>query len=279
MLNDNFAVEQETATSLKTALVLSKLCLPLMIVQAIIGLVVPGTYMKDDTSTRAIWLGNDFVTLFLLTPLLFIAIIFIRRWSDKGKIFWLGIQALVTYNYIYYPLAVAYDRYFLLYLAILGISLYSFLFGIARIDFSQYEQYIPGKRSSMIASGLMLAFALILLLMWIGLSVNYLFTGEVKLVGQSMVSTFDLLLIGIPVVLSAVWLLKGQARGYVVLTMMNLVGGFYCFVTMAYTPFALRANLPDAWTLLPLWIILWVLCFPATIILLRSRRAVSSGLA
>jgi hypothetical protein len=124
----------------------------------------------------------------------------------------------------------------------------------------------------MIASGLMLAFALILSLLWIGLSIYYLFTGEVKLGGQSMVSTFDLLLIVTPVVLSAIWLLKGQARGYVVLTVMNLVCGCYCFVTMAYTPFALSVNLPDAWNLLPLWIILWVLCFPATIILLRSQR-------
>ncbi len=272
MLNDNFAVEQKTVTSLKPALILSGLCLLLMIIQAIIGLFVPGTYIKDGAAGKATWQGNDFVNLFLFAPLLFIALVFIRRGSDKGKLFWLGIQALITYDYIYYPLGVAYDRYFLLYVAILGISLYSFLFGITRIDFSKYEHYIPEKRSSITASVLMLVFSLILSTMWIGLSIYYIFTGEIKLAPQGMITTFDLLLIVTPVVLSVIWLLKGQARGYVILTMMAMASGFYCFILIAYTPFALKANLPDAWTLLPLWIILCVLCLPTMIILLRSQR-------
>lgn len=266
------AVEKNTMASLKPALILSWLCLPLMTIQAIIGLFVPGTYIKDGVAGKAIWQGNDFANLFLFVPLLFIALVFISRGSDKGKLFWLGIQALITYDYIYYPLGVAYDRYFLLYVAILGISLYSFLFGITRIDFSTYEPYIPQGRSSITPSVLMLVFSAILSTLWIGLAIYYIFIGEMKLAGQGMITTFDLSLIITPVVLSVIWLLKGQARGYVILTMMAIASGFYCFILMAYTPFALRANLADAWNLLPLWIILWTLCFPATIILLRNQR-------
>ncbi len=93
MLNDDFAVEQKTVTSLELALILSKLCLPLMIVQAIIGLFVPGSYMKDGTSGRAIWLGTDFVNLFLFTPLLFIAIILVAPEGTAGNCQARGIVA------------------------------------------------------------------------------------------------------------------------------------------------------------------------------------------
>lgn len=93
--------------SLNTALILSKICVPLMIIQSVVGLCVPGTYAKDGAWGRAVWLGNDVVNLVLFVPLLSIAIVLAKRGTDKGKIFWLGIQALVTYDYMYCPLAVA----------------------------------------------------------------------------------------------------------------------------------------------------------------------------
>lgn len=255
---------------LKIAFILSALCIPLIILQSTIGLTVPGSYAKDGAWGRAVWLGNDVVNLFIFTPLLLIAILLYKRGSAKGILFWLGTQGLITYDYLYYPLAVAYNQYFLLYVAILGISFYSFLFGITGIDFSKYEKYLPGKKSTLVVSSLMFTFALILSLMWIGLSVYYIFTGEEKLKGLAMISTFDFILIITPVVLSAHWLLKRQARGYVFSTVMTMVCGFYCLILMAFTPFALHAQLPDAWTMLPVWVLLCALCFPAMMILLKS---------
>lgn len=257
----------------KIALTLSSLCIPLIILQSAIGLTFSGSYAKDGDWGRAVWLGNDVVNLFIFTPLLLIAILLFKRGSAKGILFWLGAQALITYDYLYYPLAVAYDRYFLLYVAILGLSFYSFIFGITGIDFSRYEKYVPGKKSTAIVSGLMFTFALILALLWTGLSAYYIFTGEEKLKGLAMISTFDFILIITPMVLSAGWLLKRQVKGYVLSTIMTMVCGFYCFILMAYTPFALNAHLPDAWTMLPIWVLLCALCFPAMTILLKSRRS------
>lgn len=255
---------------LKTSLILSKICVPLMFIQSMIGLFVPGMYVKDGAWAKVVWQANDSVNLFLFVPLLLIAIVYAQRGTDKGKLFWLGTQALVTYNYLYYPLAIAYNKYYLIYVSILGLSIYSLIFGIARIDYQKYEQYIPEKRTSIIASVLMLIFAFTLAVIWIGLSVKFILTGHVDQVGISMISTFDLLAIAAPVVISSIWLLKGQVKGYVILTMMALTNG-YCFVLMAYTPFALRANFTDAWTMLPVWVIVWILCFSAAVILMRSK--------
>ncbi len=265
-------------TSLNSALILSKICVPLILVQSIIGLLVPGTYIKDGAWGKAVWLGNDFVNLFIFIPLYIIALIFIKRGTDRGMIFWLGIQALITYDYLYYPLAVVYNNYFLLYVAILGLSFYSFISGITKIDFSAFEKYIPGKKSRIFISVLMLAFTLILALMWIGMSVYYIFTGVVKQQGISMIATFDLIIIVTPVILATIWLLKRQARGYVFMTIMSITCGFYCFILIAFTPFALQANLADAWTMLPVWITLCVLCLPVIFMLLHSKPKTATGL-
>jgi hypothetical protein len=52
MLNGNPIVGKETDKSLETALVLSKICVPLMFIESIIGLFVPGTYAKGFSYTK-----------------------------------------------------------------------------------------------------------------------------------------------------------------------------------------------------------------------------------
>jgi hypothetical protein len=252
-------------------MILSGISLVLMLIQSALGLFMPGMYAKDTTWGRAVFLGNDLVNLFLFTPLLIIALILLKRGTDKGRLFWLGIQALITYDYIYYPLGVVYNNYFLLYVSILGVSLYSFVFGILSFDLSKYQKYIPGKRVKITASVLMLAFALVFVFLWIGRWIMFLVTGKLDMEGVSMISTFDLLTLAVPLVLSTIWLLKGEGRGYVLAIVLGLVCGFYTFILMAYTPTALKANLPDAWTMLPLWIFTAILGLSLAILLLASK--------
>ncbi|MDM7992539.1 MAG: hypothetical protein QUS11_04440 [Candidatus Fermentibacter sp.] len=264
--------ERGSGGDLRIALGLAAVCVPLMVAQSVLGLFVEGTYAKDGVWGRAVWQGNDFVNLFVFAPMLVIAIILARKGTGGGRLFWLGIQALVTYDYVYYPLAVAYDRYFLVYLAVLGVSMYSFISGMHAIDSSRYSDRLPGRRTGILCRAMMTVFAAILALLWIGLSVHYILTGELKMQVTQMVSTFDLLLICTPVLLSVAWLSRGQARGYVLMTVMSLVSGLYCLVLGANTPFALRAGLPDAWAMLPLWGLLFVLSLPVAIILLAGGR-------
>ncbi|HEX2966564.1 MAG TPA: hypothetical protein VHO84_12310 [Syntrophorhabdaceae bacterium] len=271
MVNCDSSLEKTAENSLRGPMILSRISLLLMFVESIIGLFLPGTYARDNTWGRAVFLGNDLVNLCLFTPLLIIALILLKRGTDKGKVFWLGIQALITYDYIYYPLAVAYNDYFLLYVVILGVSLYSFIFGINSLDLSSYRKYIPAKRVKVAASILLLAFAAVFVFLWIGRYISFLMTGKLDMDGVSMISTFDLITLAVPLVLSAIWLLKGEGRGYVLSIVMGLICGLYSFILIAYTPYALKANLSDAWTMLPFWIFTAVLGLAPALILLMSK--------
>jgi hypothetical protein len=273
MSDSNLSIEKIPGKSLRVPMILSGTSLLLMFVQSTIGLFVPGMYSKDSTWGRAVFLGNDLVNLFLFTPLLVIALIFLKRGSDKGKVFWLGIQALITYDYIYYPLGVVYNNYFILYVTILGVSLYSFIFGILNLDLSNYQKYIPVKPKKIAASVLLLTFALIFVVLWVGRWISFLFTGTLDMEGVSMISTFDLLTLAVPLVISTIWLLKGEGRGYVVSIVLGLVCGFYSFILIAYTPYALKANLPDAWTMFPFWCFTAVLGLSPALILFTGKRS------
>ena len=87
--------EKNSESSLKSAIILSQISLVLMIVVSVIGLFTPGMYAKDSTWAKATFLGNDLVNLCIFTPLLFIAIVLYKRGTYKGKLFWLGMQALM----------------------------------------------------------------------------------------------------------------------------------------------------------------------------------------
>lgn len=254
----------------KKALILSKISLLFMIVQSSIGLFIPDTYIKDGAWGEAVWKGNDLVNLFIFSPLLLLAIILIRQKTKKKILFWLGVQALITYNYIYYALAVIYNQYFLLYLSILGISLYAFLFGINEVNFSDYEHLKISKISKRFSSILMLLFSLTLSVLWIGLYVNYLINSTVKMTGQGMISTFDILLIIVPVFISVYRFINNKSSGFIFLSIQSILCGFYCFVLMAYTPFAIKAKQSDAWTLFPLWVILCLFCLTSFYLLFKN---------
>lgn len=274
MSNHDPSAEGTPAKSLRGPIILSQICLLLMIVQSATGLFVPGMYANDTTWGRAVFLGNDLINLFLFSPLLIIALILVKRGTAKGRLFWLGVQGLITYDYIYYPLGVVYSNYFLLYVAILGVSLYSFIFGMLGIGIADYQRLIPGKRARVVASVLILAFVMVFAFLWIGRWIMFLMTGKLDMEGVSMISTFDLLTLAVPLLLSSIWLLKGEGRGYVLSVVMCLVCGFYSFILVAYTPFALKANLPDAWTMFPFWIFTAVLGLTPAIILLKSKPGV-----
>ena len=101
----------------------------------------------------------------------------------------------------------------------------------------------------------------------------FLMTGKLDMEGVSMISTFDLITLAVPLVLSAIWLYQGEGRGYVLSIVMGLVCGFYSFILMAYTPYALKANLTDAWTMLPFWMFTACLGLSPAFILLVSKRS------
>jgi thiamine transporter ThiT len=65
------------------------------------GLFIPGLYRDSDIIKRA-WLGSDVTTLFLVIPLLVVALRASMRGSLRAKLVWVGLLGYMLYNFAFY---------------------------------------------------------------------------------------------------------------------------------------------------------------------------------
>ncbi len=116
--------------SLSNLRILRILTIPLaisLIIVSIAGAFLPGTYERDAASMAAQGMGQDMVDLFLVVPLLLITLFYSARGSRVATLIYGGILFYIMYSFIIYCFGVHFNRFFLLYCATLGLSLYAFI--------------------------------------------------------------------------------------------------------------------------------------------------------
>lgn len=184
------------------------------------GLFIQNLY-RDNALVVAAWQGNDIVTLFVVIPIMLISLFSLIRGSYKAELFWLGSLWYMVYNYMFYTYGATFNYFFLLYVAIFTLSTYILIFALIRTDVKGLSQRFSARTPVKWISGFMLLFAALLGIMWIVLSLSFIFTGEVH---QSITQTghptavvfaTDLSLLLPSLVLSAILLWKRNPWGYV----------------------------------------------------------------
>src|SRR6186997_523856 len=93
---------------------LSTVLLAVMLTQAITGLAFQTAY-RDVEWIRATWFGNDWVTLIVAAPLLFIGLARTAVGSVRGLLLWLGLIGYALYNYAFYLFGAALNAFFPIY--------------------------------------------------------------------------------------------------------------------------------------------------------------------
>ncbi len=123
----------------KYAVILSVLIAVLATIAAAGGLLLDGLY-RDNEFVTTTWLGNDAVTLFLAVPILVAALVFTGRGSLKAQLVWLGVLDYMLYNYAFYLFGAAFNAFFLIYAALLGLSIFALIFGLVSLDVTRVSQ-------------------------------------------------------------------------------------------------------------------------------------------
>jgi hypothetical protein len=105
--------------------VLSLVVLGLMLVQSLLGLLVPGLYPEQTWAIAALR-GNDLVTLAVVVPALAVAVLRSRTHASAASVgVWLGLLFYGVYNYAYYAFGAAFSDVFLLHVAAFSASTYA----------------------------------------------------------------------------------------------------------------------------------------------------------
>ncbi len=83
------------------------------------------------------------------------------------------------YGHLFYAVAAAFNQVLLLYVATVGLSLYALLFSVPRLDLAQRGDAMGGRAARIVAIACTSAVAIGLGLLWVGISLSYLFTKDV----------------------------------------------------------------------------------------------------
>lgn len=190
-----------------------------MAIAAGVGFFVEDLY-RDEPYFAAQAVGQDLITLVVALPVLVISAVLAGRDSGRAYLVWLGVLVYLVYSYVIYAIAVQFNPLFLVYVALLGCSLYALIGGLAATDFAEIKGRFSRGAPVGAVSIFLAVLAVLFYFMWLGETIPALFTGEVP---QSVVDNgtptnavhvLDMAWILPAMLLTALWLRRGWALGY-----------------------------------------------------------------
>jgi hypothetical protein len=183
------------------------------------GLLGEGLY-RDPPLLVAQAIGQDVITLVVALPALVIGVILARSGSERGRLVWLGVLGYVVYTYATYAFGIRFNPLFLVYVALLGWSLYALIGGLATTDFEALKVRFTQRTPVKLASVFLAVVAILFYLVWLSEAVPAVLVGGVP---QSVVAdgtptnvihVVDMSWLLPGMLLTAFWLWHKRAIGY-----------------------------------------------------------------
>jgi hypothetical protein len=261
MRNDNF----------KWCYVLSILTVGLATIAAVGGLTISKLY-NDAELIRRIWKGNDIVTLALVVPLFIITMLLSKRGSIHARLVWMGLLGYTLYNYAFYLFGAAFNKFFLLYVAIFALSVYALIIGLSSINMRALKTGLTKTKAYKWISVYLLFIALPLGLFEVNQCINYVITGNSP-TAPPLIFALDLSIIVPNSALAAILLWKGSVWGYVLGTIMLVKAFTYGLVLSITTALVAGFRLSGNWDpLMPFYVFVTVGGFLCVSILLSKLK-------
>ncbi|MBN1656336.1 MAG: hypothetical protein JXA30_21380 [Deltaproteobacteria bacterium] len=142
------------------------------------GVFVPGTYSRETLSWATQGQGQDVVTLLVVVPALVVSFILAKKGSPKALFFWLGVVFYLVYSYIFYTLALHFNIFFLLYCAVLGLSVYTLVYAISLIDLEKVKSWFREDAGVKAPAVYIIVVALLFYALWLKEVVPATLTGK-----------------------------------------------------------------------------------------------------
>ncbi len=241
------------------------------------GLFIKGVY-RDNAFVTTTWLGNDTVTLFLAVPILLTAMAFGMRGSRMATLVWLGVLDYMLYNYAFYLFGASFNVFFLVYAALLALSIFALIFGLVGLDVATLSRQFSEKTPVKWIGGYFLFVAMGLSAVYLMQSIGFIFTRQLPAIvaisghPTNVVFALDLTLLIPWLAVGAVWLMKRQPWGYVVAGILSIKGPLYTLVLAVNSLLVVRAGISQT-SELPLWGTLTVLGLIAGALLFANMKS------
>lgn len=102
----------------------------LVAIASLAGITVPSIYGRETPLWAAQGIGQDWIDLVVVSPVVAVCALLARRGSRTAQLAFAGALIYLLYSFVLYAFAVHFNRLFLVYVATLGIAFY-LLIGLA----------------------------------------------------------------------------------------------------------------------------------------------------
>ena len=216
---------------------------------------VDAIYGKETPAFVDQAIAQDTVGLAVVCPAVVVLALLARRGSLAAHLAWLGTLAFTVYNYVIYTVSIHVGPLFLLWVAVLGLSLYALIGGSAVLDRHVVAARLQHSRATLAGWFLVIAAALFAAL-WLrdlipAISSGRVPTGARELgLPSSPVHVLDLAVFLPATAIAGIQLIRRQPPGYLIgpgmLVFLGLTG-----LPILLTPFIADARgEPPGWPLL-----------------------------
>jgi hypothetical protein len=247
-------------------------------VAALAGLLRPALY-RDAPLIVPQLLGQDLVTLAAGVPLVVAGAWLDARGSLRGRLLWLGGLGYLVYTYGTYALGARWNELFLVYVAVFGLSVYAFTFGMVRTDAARVRHELSSGAPVRSAATFLIVTAVFFALLWTMENVRALIAGTVPqtlIDGElptNIIHVFDLAVVLPALVIGGIWLLRDRAWGYVLTGVLLVKVATLGLAVTAMGVFVLRSGM--AAPLLPFFVVLTLGSLALCWRFLRARSPVT----
>lgn len=187
-----------------------------------------GLYKNDSVSVAAQGIASDFVTLVIGIPVLLISLYFANRNSFRARLLLTGTLGYFLYTYMSYVFLWMYNRFFIVYVLLMTLSLYAFILSMMSFDMEKICTHFKHKLPVRFLGGFQIFIACVIGLLWLGKIAPSIFKGEIPdglehyttLVIQGM----DLGIVVPAALLSGILLIRRKPFGYLLSSVIIVKG-------------------------------------------------------
>lgn len=194
--------------------------LGLAALSTLLGLFRQGHY-RDAPGLVESYQMQDFTILLIGIPVLAGGLWYAMRGSVRGRVVWLGGLAYMTYMWASIAVQVSFNAFFLVYVGLFGLSLFTFVGGMVTTDADAIRGTLDGHINTTLYGVALGVIGLGLGALWLSDVVPPLVSGTTPLLieesGPQAMAThvIDLGVVVPSIFLSATWLYRERTWGYV----------------------------------------------------------------
>ncbi|TFC06265.1 hypothetical protein [Cryobacterium mannosilyticum] len=149
----------------------------LAVAGSVVGLGVGGFYANLTPAFLPQALAQDVANLALAAPALLVCAILALRGSLRARLVWLGVLAFTVYNYVIYTFSIPFGPLFPVWVAVLGLSLFSLIGGIASTDAGAAAARFGSRPAAVVTGWSLIVVGVLFGLLWLSEDVPALVAG------------------------------------------------------------------------------------------------------